>query len=328
MHVLLTGITGFIAHRIASDLLDAGHHVRGSLRSLSRADSVRSVMPLSARERLEFVELDLLEDDGWEAATQGMDAVIHTASPFPMAQAVDDAETLIRPAVDGTLRALKAARANGVERVILTSSSTAIMNGPRPEGRDRDERDWSTEDHPNANAYVRSKTEAERAAWAFAGEHGMNLTTICPGFVLGPPLGSERNTSLRVIDRLLSGKDPMIPPIAFETVDVRDVSRAHLAALADPATTGERFAVSAGTVTMAEMAQVVRQEMPTAKIAKRVAPPLLIKALALFDPALKGIVPILGRNERLNGDKARRVLGIDYIPVEEAVRASVRALTT
>ena len=55
--ILLTGITGFIAKRIAKDLLDQGYHVRGSLRSMSRADEVRAA--LGAPEQLDFVELDL-----------------------------------------------------------------------------------------------------------------------------------------------------------------------------------------------------------------------------------------------------------------------------
>ncbi|MEM9798491.1 MAG: NAD-dependent epimerase/dehydratase family protein [Pseudomonadota bacterium] len=326
MHVLLTGVTGFIAHRIAHDLLTAGHHVRGSLRDMGRADDVRSSMPTDATDRLDFVELTLDDDTGWAAAAQGMDAVVHTASPFPIAQIVPDPQTVIRPAVDGTLRALRAARDAAVKRVVLTSSTVAITNGPRPENRKRDERDWSTPDHPNANAYVRSKTEAERAAWDFAKEHGLDLTSINPGFVLGPPLGAERNTSLKVVERLMSGKDPMVPPIAFETVDVRDVSRAHVSALTAPDSIGERFALVAGTLWFSDIADIAADLLPGRKIPKRTAPRLLIRALSLFDPALKGIVPILGRNDPVSGDKAARTFGIDWISPRDAARASVEAL--
>jgi dihydroflavonol-4-reductase len=67
--VVLTGITGFIAKRIALDLLEAGHTVRGSLRSLGRAEEVRAAIrphlsDAGALDRLSFVELDLTRDEG------------------------------------------------------------------------------------------------------------------------------------------------------------------------------------------------------------------------------------------------------------------------
>jgi dihydroflavonol-4-reductase len=128
--VVLTGITGFIAKRIALDLLEAGYAVRGSLRSAGRADEVRNALrprlsDPAALDQLSFVELDLGRDDGWAEAMEGADALFHTASPFPMAQPKDENE-IIKPAVDGTLRALRAAQSAGVTRVVLTSSVVAI----------------------------------------------------------------------------------------------------------------------------------------------------------------------------------------------------------
>lgn len=326
MKILLTGITGFIARRIAHDALAAGHHVRGSLRDAAKGEALRPLMPEGNADRLEFVELDLLRDDGWVEAARGMDAIIHTASPFPMEQP-SDPQSLIRPAVEGAERAMRAAKEAGVPRVVLTSSVVAVENGPRPKpDRPRDERDWSTADHPNANPYVRSKTEAEEAAWTFAETHGINLTTICPSFVLGPPLGDEAGTSLKVIARLLKGKDPMVPPVSFGVVDVRDVSRAHLAALETPEAVGRRFLLVAGKMWFSDIARVIAAEAPDRKVPTRTAPRLLIRALAMMDPALRSIVPVLGRDEPISGEKARTVLGIDYIPPEEAVRAAARAM--
>lgn len=92
--VLLTGVTGFIAKRIALDLLNAGYYVRGSMRSLKRGDEVRAavrphLIDPEAIHRLSFVELDLTGDAGWRQALDGMEALVHTASPFPMAQPKD-----------------------------------------------------------------------------------------------------------------------------------------------------------------------------------------------------------------------------------------------
>ncbi|MEL6798654.1 MAG: NAD-dependent epimerase/dehydratase family protein [Pseudomonadota bacterium] len=198
--VLLTGVTGFIAKRIALDLLNAGHTVRGSLRSAARADEVRDALrphltDPTALNRLSFVELDLNSDTGWDAALQGTDALMHTASPFPMAQPKDEND-IIRPAVDGTLRALRAAQKAGVTRVILTSSVVAIEAtdvGTRPYTPD----DWSDPTHPKSNAYYKSKTLAERAAWDFVANHPeMQLTTVNPALVLGTPMDANYGTSL------------------------------------------------------------------------------------------------------------------------------------
>ena len=129
-----------------------------------------------------------------------------------------------------------------------------------------------------------------------------------------------------MVERILSGKDPMVPPLKFETVDVRDVARAHVAALDDPTTAGERFVLVAGGLWMADIARIARDAAPGRRIAKRTAPAILVKGLALMDPALRGVVPILGRDEPVSGEKARARLGLDYIAPEAAARASVEAL--
>ena len=332
MHILLTGAGGFVARGIALDLLQAGHSVRGSLR-----DPAAQEMPLrealrghltdpASLDRLDIVRLDLSKDEGWPEAARGMDAILHVASPFPLEQP-KDAESVIRPAVDGTLRALRAAVAEGVGRVVMTSSTVAVTNGPDPEGRPRDERDWSTADHPAATPYVRSKTEAERAAWDFvrAEGRGVALTVINPGFVLGPPLAEERGASLQVIQCVLAGKDPMVPPIGFQTVDVRDVSRAHVAALERPETAGKRYVTASGFLWFREIARMAAEETGR-PLDKREAPKLMMRLVALFDPALRGVVPLMGREDPVSNARAREELGIDFIPAEQAAREAIRAL--
>ena len=326
MHVLLTGVTGFIARRIAHDLLARGDRVRGTMRDTARLPEIARLMPEGSADRLEAVALTLDTDAGWSDAARGVDALVHTASPFPMNQVVADAETIIRPAVTGTLRAMQAAHEAGVRRVVLTSSVAAIANSPDPGGRPRDERDWSDPDHPASNAYVRSKIAAERAAWDFAREHGMNLTVLNPGLVLGPPLGPVDNTSLRLIERILTARDPAQPPLSFEVVDVRDVSRAHLAALDLPGTAGERFALTSGGLWMVDLAKLAREEAPDRRISTREAPRLLLKGMALLDPAIRGILPLLDRNAPVSSRRAHRVLGIDFIPASDAARAAIRGI--
>lgn len=330
--VLLTGITGFIAKRIAADLLDAGYTVRGTLRTTSRADEVRAALrpalrePDAADERLTFAEADLTDDAGWDAAMAGAQALVHTASPFPLAQPRDEAQ-LIRPAVDGTLRALRAAQGAGVTRVVLTSSVVAILHNERPEGHVYTEEDWTETGHPTATPYARSKTLAERAAWAFAAEHPeMRLTAINPGLVAGRPLDARYGTSLQVVARFLSGKDPMVPNFGLAVVDVADVSAMHVAVLGRPETAGRRYIAAESFVMAPEMTGWLADAFPGRRIPTRVAPKWLLRGLALADPAVRAILPSIGDEKRLSNDRAREELGITFTPAKDAVLASAAFL--
>jgi len=331
--VVLTGITGFIAKRIALDLLNAGHSVRGTLRSTKREAEVRDALrprldDPAALDRLSFVALDLTRDDGWTEAMHGADALVHTASPFPLAQPKDEND-LIRPAVDGTLRALNAARAAGVSRVVLTSSVVAIDATDKPGGVYTEE-DWSETSHPRASAYYKSKTLAEIAAWDFVAEHsGMQLTTVNPSLVLGEPLDGHYGSSLRVVERLLSGKDPMIPDVGFGVVDVADVSAMHVAALERPESAGRRFIASSGSLSMPDMARHLKARYPDRRIATRVAPPLLLRVMALFDASVRSIMPSLGATPQFDNSRARDILGVSFTSPETALdRAAAAVLAT
>ncbi len=324
-HVLLTGASGFIAKRITLDLLDAGHAVRGSLRSLKRADEVRAAVRPHLRDpdaldRLSFVELDLTRDQGWAEAMAGMTALIHTASPFPMAPPRDENE-LIRPAVDGTLRALRAAQSAGVMRVVLTSSVVAIEANAKVGREKLTEADWSDVSHPRSTPYYKSKTLAERAAWDFVAQHPeMQLTTINPSLVLGRPLDADFGTSLQLIERILSGKDPMQPDIGFGIVDVADVSAMH------PESAGKRYIASGPSATMPEVARHLAKRFPNRRIATRVAPVFVLRLLGLFDRSVKTVLPALGAPPVFDGSRARKELGIEFIGWEVAVDRAADAI--
>lgn len=325
--VLLTGITGYIAKHVACRLLDAGHRVRGSLRSLDRVTEVRDALRPALSDpallaRLDFVALDLGDDQGWHQALQGIDALVHTASPFPLVQPKDP-EAVIRPAVDGTLRALRAARDAGVGRAVLTSSCAAIMGRDMATGQtEHREADWSDPEHPTMTPYAVSKTLAERAAWDYVrGEAlDMGLTAINPGLVMGPPLDRHYGTSLRVVERVLSGKDPMQPRVSFPVVDVRDVALMHLRALQIPETAGRRYAAVSGLLWFRDMARILKAAHPERRISRLQAPDSLLRALALADPSIRTILPSLGREDRVSGDRARLEMEIDFIPPETSLR--------
>lgn len=331
--ILVTGATGYIAKHIVLQLLARGDRVRGSVRSESRGEELRDAMAAhlddpALLDNLSTVTLDLTSDDGWDTAMAGVDAVLHTASPFPIVQPKDDDE-LIRPAVDGALRALRAAQAAGVRRMVLTSSIAAVQVGRTPSsGHAYTEADWSDPAHPDATAYAKSKTLAERAAWDFVSESGSEiaLTTINPAFVMGPPLDGDFGTSIAVIQRILAAKDPMIPNIGFNMVDVRDVALAHVRALDTPDSAGQRIIASDRWMWFRDIAEAIAEALPGRRIPTRVAPDFVIRFLGLFDRSIGTILPQLGKREEISNARAREVLGIDFRDSRLAVQDSARWL--
>jgi dihydroflavonol-4-reductase len=321
--VLLTGISGFIAKHVALKLLNAGYNIRGTVRRLDRAGEVHAALQPYLTEnagQLSLVQADLEADAGWTEAMAGIAALVHTASPFPIAQPKDPAQ-LIRPAVEGTERVLKAAAAAGVTRVVLTSSSVAILNEQKPDAL-QDEADWCDTSLPTTTPYAKSKTLAERAAWEIARARGLKLTTINPGLVLGPPLDEHYGSSLGLVERFMKGKDPMLPPMGLPIVDVRDIAEMHLRALQRPGTEGRRYIGASGTMAFVDMGRTLKAAYPTRRIPTREAPKALVRFLSLFDPAIRSILPKLGHLERVSNARAVSEMEMEFIAPKAALLAS------
>jgi dihydroflavonol-4-reductase len=328
--ILLTGISGFIAKHIALKLLNTGYAVRGTVRRMDRRaevfDALRPHLIAGAEARLHLVPVDLTRDDGWVDAMDGVSALMHVASPFPIAQP-ENPDDLIRPAVDGTLRALRAAQTAGVDRVILTSSTIAVINSGK--SGVQDESDWCDANAPGTTAYALSKLRAERAAWAFVQDHPtMRLTSINPGLVLGPPLDKHSGSSISIVTRLLRGRDPAVPRLGFPVVDVRDVAEMHLRALQRPATAGKRYLAVAGSMWMGDMAQTLKAVYPQRKIATRDAPKWLLRVLALFDKDVASILPSVGQMHPVSNARAMADMDMTFIPPEQALRDAADWLVT
>ena len=332
--VLLTGITGYIAKHVAVYLLNAGYHVRGTLRDLTRAEEVKDALrphltdAANLDARLSFVALDLTRDDGWDAAMNGIDVLMHTASPFPTVQPADEND-LIRPAVDGALRAMKAAHAAGITRVVMTSSTAAISGSPLPAGDvSYDETNWTDPDDPDITAYTKSKTLAERAAWDYVAKHAPDiaLTMINPGFVVGAPLDHHFGTSVDLIKRVLCARDPMLPQFGFAAVDVQDVAEMHVIVINRPETHGQRIMTVDRFLWFKEIALALKGALPKRRIVTRVAPNFLVRFLALFQPALRTITGGLGKVEKLDNSRAMATLGRGMRQTPKSVVATAQYL--
>jgi dihydroflavonol-4-reductase len=329
--VLITGISGFIARHCAVEMLNAGYGVRGTVRTLQRAAEVKATLAHHADvSRLDFMQADLESEAGWEAAVAGCAFVQHVASPFPARQPRDEQE-LIRPAVQGTLRVLRAASAAGVERLVQTSSMVAVMYGhPRERTAPFTEADWTRVDSPGVTAYAKSKTLAERAAREFMAQDrtGMHYSSVNPGLVLGPALDRDIGTSAEIIQLFLKGKYPGAPRMSIPCVDVRDVARMHRLALETSAPSGGRYLGSADCLWLIEIARALRERLGHAarKAPTRELPDWAVKLAGLFDAAARLAVPELGKDVKVDTTLTRRTLGFEFIPAPEAAAAMARSL--
>lgn len=328
--VLVTGISGFIAKHVALQLLEAGYRVRGSVRSQGKGADVRATLARHGApvDRLEIVEADLLAAAGWPAACEGCRFVVHTASPFPLVQP-RDRFALVPAAREGTLRVIAAARRAGVERVVMTSSIVAVYQGHdgRTDSRYTDA-DWSNVDSPSVGAYAVSKTVAERAAWEAGRSPGPELAVINPAFVLGPLLDADAGTSAMLIAMMMRGRMPVVPNVSFGIVDVRDVARAHVAAMETEAAAGHRFILSAGTCSLIEIGRHLAAADPSLRrrVPRFVLPDLAVRTAAMVSAQARLVVPELGRAKEMVSDPARTALKIVFRPPEEAIAATARSL--
>ena len=331
--VLVTGGSGFIGSHSILQLLAAGHQVRTSVRNLKREPDVRALLKNAGADpggRLSFVAADLENDTGWKEAVAGCEYVLHVASPFPPNVPKHEDE-LIVPAREGTLRILRAAREAGARRVVLTSSFAAIGYGHQSQSAPFDEKSWTDPNGDDVAPYTKSKTLAERAAWDFIAKEGgpLELSVINPVGVFGPVLGPDYAPSILLIQRLMDGALPGCPQLYFGIVDVRDVADLHIRAMTHPAAKGERFlAVSGDFMSMVEIAKVLKSRMGAAakRVPTRQLPNWLVRLASLRDPAVKLILPELGKVKNATNEKARRLLGWAPRSKEDAIVATATSL--
>lgn len=326
--VLVTGGSGYIAGFLIRQLLDQGWIVHTTVRNPAREAELRSLLGGSAQ-TLRFFTADLMADAGWAEAMAGCSHVAHVASPFST-QAPRHEDDLIVPAREGVLRALRYARAAGVQRFVQTSSVAAIAYGHGKGQHLFTEADWTNVDGPDVYAYVKSKTLAERAArdWMADEGQGMEFVSVNPAAVLGPVMSVDMSPSIEVVRQLLAGAVPGCPNLGFGLVDVRDVTDLHIRALTIPGLDGERFIASGPFLKLIDIAQILKGGMGDQgrRVPIRRLPDWLVRAVALFNPALRQVTGELGNVREASSDHAMQRLGWQMRPVDETILACARSL--
>ncbi|MFD1420089.1 SDR family oxidoreductase [Lactiplantibacillus songbeiensis] len=331
--VVVTGGSGFIAIHIILQLLQRGYAVRATVRSLNKQALIETMLRnggLTDLSDLSLIEADLSHDRHWAAAMQGASYVMHVASPTPKLQFKDEAE-MIKPAVDGVLRVLTAARDAHVKRVVLTSAYGAVFAGHPQQRTPFTETDWSDLTVKHIHPYQKSKTLAERAAWDFIKRegHGMTLAAINPVGVMGPVLASTYFHSNIQIQELLAGKVPAVPHIDSGYVDVRDVAQLHMLAMTSPKAAGERFLATTGeTLSMLDVANSLRSAYPqyASRLPKHQLPNVIVKTAAIFQPNLRMLASLVGGYAETSNAKAQCLLDWHPRSAKTAILATAQSM--
>ena len=318
--VLVTGGSGYIGLHCISQLLKEGFSVRTSLRSMDRKKEIQESLSelIKDDQTLEFCELDLMHDKGWDQAVRECDYVLHIASPV-YEKNMKDENSFIQPAKEGLLRALKPAIKYKIKRFVMTSSIAAITQGH--EDVEIDEKSWSVIEKDTL-PYIKSKTYAEKAMWDYMDKieesKKIEVCTINPSFVFGPSLSHDMGASNLLIRGLLVGKLPALAKIQFNVVNVVDVAKAHILAMTSDNASGQRFIVSEKALWLSDIAKILKNN-GFKKIPSIVIPNFLIGFLSFFLKDIAIFKDRLGKSQITKSDNAKKLLGWRPGFVEEAI---------
>ena len=327
--VLLTGISGYIGLHCAVELLKQGYAVKGSIRSLSKAEKVADTISkhVDPKGNLEFCELNLLKDEGWDKAMTNCDFVMHVASPF-FSKIPKDENELIKPAVEGTQRALKAAHKAGIKRVVLTSSMVAML-GDVVGDENINQNSWTNVKAKHATAYLKSKTLAEKSAWDFVASKDLELVTIHPGPVYGPTLSNNLSgESMTLFKRILIGDLKQMIHASINMSDVRDVAKIHVMALENKEAKGQRFIVATEKAHAYQTLTKLLKTKGYNKVSTGMAPNFMVKLLANFNSEMKGMLPYVGKKYEGDVSKTMRVFNWQPIPFETMVLDTAKSVSS
>jgi len=325
--VAVTGGTGYIAGFVIAEFLNHGYDVRASVRDLAKMDALKDGLHGwvgdEALGRLTGFEADLTSITGWAQGFFGADGVIHVASPLGTSN--ESAETLNRVAKGGTLNVLQAARDSGVRRVVMTSSGAACIPKVSAGSITVDETFWSDPNNNELSPYRKSKVAAEKAAWDFAHDNHMDLTTILPGTVFGPIMRKGIISSDEMLRLLLNKSVPAVVDTPLDITDVRDLAVLHRLAFENDVATGERFLATGPAISLPEVAKWYQERFTDSTIPTKTCPMWMVYMLSLV-PSLRQLPAMVHRKYSHTAFKAESLLGWTQRPPQETVMDAAQSL--
>lgn len=311
--VCVTGGSGYIGSWLVRLLLDRGYTVNATVKDLNDEKETKHLEALEGAEsRLRLFQIDLLDYDSIVAAVTGASGVFHLASPCIVDKVHDPEKELLAPALKGTNNVLTAAKNLGIKRVVVTSSVSSIVPSPYwPADVPKSEDCWTDVEYCKQKElwYPLSKTLAEKAAWDFAKEKGLDVVVVNPGTVMGPILPPTLNASMLMILRLIQGCTEIYENFFMGSVHVKDVALAHILVYENTSATGRHLCVEAISHYGDFAAKVAElySEYNIPRLAKDTQPGLLRSKAA---------------------SKKLMELGLEFIPMDQIIRDSVESLKT
>jgi dihydroflavonol-4-reductase len=320
MRVFVTGATGFVGSHVAEQLAASGARLRLLLRKSSRTDNL-AVLP-----DYERASGDLRDPESLRIGMRGCEAVFHVAADYRLW--MKDPQEMYAANVEGTRAILKAAAEAGIRRVVYCSSVATMAF--KSDGTVVNEATPVTEGDMIGH-YKRSKFLAERVA-IDAARGGQEVVIVNPTAPMGERDIKPTPTGRIIVD-FLKGDFPAYMDTGMNIVDVRDVAKAHILAF-EHATVGERYIIGGENLTLKQLldklSAITGIPSPTMKVPHAVA-----MAFAALDETFTG--KIRGREPRAtiesvrmgkkkmyaSSDKARRELGYEPKPVEDALKRAV-----
>ncbi|XP_009369570.2 phenylacetaldehyde reductase [Pyrus x bretschneideri] len=310
--VCVTGGSGCIGSWLVRLLLHRDYTVHATVKDLKDEGETKHLEALveGAESRLRLFQIDLLDYNSILAAVNGCSGVFHLASPCIVDQVHDPEKELLDPAIKGTLNVLTAAKHAGASRVVLTSSISAITPSRSwPSDKVKGEDCWTDIDYCKQKGlwYPLSKTLAEKAAWEFAKEKGLDVVVVNPGTVMGPVISPRLNASMLMLLRLLEGCTETYEDFFMGSVHFKDVAQAHILVYENKSATGRHLCVEAISH-YGDFVAKVAELYPEYKV-----------------PSLpKDTQPGLLREK--NGAKKLMNMGLEFIPMDQIIKDGVESL--
>lgn len=323
--IFVTGGTGLVGSHLLYDLAKKGVRVRALCRKESNVDEVRNIFSCYSDKadelfsKIEWIEGDLLDIFSLSEAMEGATHIYHCAAQVSMNSA--DGENMIHNNVTGTANIVNLALINKIQKLCFVSSVATL--GIEKEKDITEESAWN--DESNVSAYAISKYLSENEVWR-ASQEGLNVVMVNPTIIIGP---GNWNRSSGLIFKAANIGLRWFSKGGMGYVDVRDVVKS-MTALMESTIVNQKVIVSSQNMSFKNFTELVYSSLGKSLPNKNAGKILLgfawrldkVKSMITGSEHIltKEIARYAVMNLSFSNAKIKKTLGIDFIPVSQAVR--------